>query len=256
MGWLWSSSGSSSDGDKPKTQDTRTAISNLDPSLQDYFKSSTPKDKPTIPAPEPEQLPTPTILSPEENGRPRESVRREYAETPAPHSRSSYGDRYADYWATYKGSEGTKVDSNDMRMRDFVNGWKQMRQNISAAASENCSIEEIELHDCYRNGTWSQRVRMCTEQSQKLSKCLNQQTEFLKALGYLTVPGRDIAVDERIQMHADKLYRQQLALDDATKAALKDGRNIDEAVAKVKAAQALEPSTPDYSKMASTSKKD
>ncbi|KAF3909229.1 hypothetical protein ABW20_dc0103576 [Dactylellina cionopaga] len=177
MGWLWSSS-SSPDGGQGKSPDPKKSISNLDPSLQDFFKSATPKDTPTVPVPEPEALPTPTIVKPSDWSKPRPREPKEYEETPVPHARSAYGDRYAEYWASYRGPEGTKVDSNDMRMRDFVNGYKQLRQNIAEAAQENCTLEEIETHDCYKHGTWWQRVRMCTEESQKLSKCLNQQTPW------------------------------------------------------------------------------
>ena len=44
----------------------------------------------------------------------------------------------------------------------------------------------------------------------------------MKALGYLSDPLRDPVVDEKIQMHADKLYQQQLAQDEAAKKGRKD----------------------------------
>ncbi|KAF3909690.1 hypothetical protein AA313_de0208428 [Arthrobotrys entomopaga] len=235
MGWWWNSS-NPPDGKKSKPSDSKATLSTLDSSLQDYLKTSTPKDKPTAPAPEPDPL----LFKPSSKLHKQgsfESVPRDYAEPAAPHAQSAYGDRYAEYWASYKGPDGSKVDSPEIVMREFVDGFKQIRQNIAAAASENCAMEEIELHECYKHGTWYQRIRMCTEESQKLSKCLTQQKEFLRTLGYLGNETRDPKIDERIQMHADKLYRLQLEQDEATKKAVKEGKDIDEAVAKVKAAQ-------------------
>ncbi|KAJ6256775.1 hypothetical protein Dda_8642 [Drechslerella dactyloides] len=234
MGWLWSSS-KAPDGDKSSSSSETKDFSNLDRSLEEYLKSSTPQDiQPTAPVPEIEK-PVLKVVSQVEKSKPRESVAREYGEQPAPHSQSAYGDRYADYWASYKGPDANKIDSPDVRIKEYLAGYKQMVKDMKAAAAENCSIEEIELHHCYNHGSMWQKMRMCTEENQRLSKCITQQTEFLKALGYLADPWRDPALTEKMQMHADRLYRQQQALDAATKSAVKEGRSVEEAVARIKA---------------------
>ncbi|KAK6512460.1 hypothetical protein TWF481_001346 [Arthrobotrys musiformis] len=257
MGWLWGSSGpSSSDNDKSKASDSNSKkpISNLDPSLEEYLKSSTPKDdKPTVAPPSEAPLPELKVV---DWSKTLEEQQREDAEPPPPHVLSAYGDRYKDYWASYRGPQGTRADGPEAQMREIVEGMKQKRFLIGSAARENCAYEEEAMFDCYKNGSWWQTLMMCRAESQRFGKCQEQQKEFLKALGYLSEPGRDPVIEERIQMHADKLFRQQLAQDDATTAALKSGQNIDEAVAKVKAQQALEPPTPDYSKIYEPVQKD
>jgi hypothetical protein len=50
------------------------------------------------------------------------------------------------------------------------------------------------------------------------------QSKFLKALGYLTMDARSPEEDERIQMHADKLYQQMLAQEAETEKAHNEGR--------------------------------
>ncbi|KAF3101613.1 hypothetical protein TWF569_005976 [Orbilia oligospora] len=248
MGWLWGSSGSSSSGnDKDKAPDSKKPISNLDPSLDDYFKSSTPKDdKPTIPPPAEEPLPELKVV---DWSKKLEDQQQDDSEPPPPHSLSAYGDRYQEYWATYRGPRGIRADGPEAQMREIVEGMKQKRFLIGNAARENCSFEEEAMFDCYKNGSWWQTLMMCRAESQRFGKCQEQQKEFLKALGYLSEPGRDPVVEERIQMHADKLFRQQLAQDDATIAALKSGQNIGEAVAKIKAQQATENPAPDGSNL-------
>lgn len=49
---------------------------------------------------------------------------------------------------------------------------------------------------------------------------------LLKALGYLNALDRSPETDERIQLHADKLYHQMLEQDAAVEAAKKEGRPI------------------------------
>ncbi|KAF3918302.1 hypothetical protein ABW21_db0204872 [Orbilia brochopaga] len=239
MGWLWSSS-KAPDGDRIPSSSESKEFSNLDRSLEDYLKSSTPQDtQPTASVPEIEK-PVLKVVSQAEKSKPRESVAREYNEPPIPHAQSAYGDRYAEFWANYKGPDANKVDSPDIRIKEYLAGYKQMVKDMKSAAAENCSIEEIELHHCYSHGSIWQKMRMCNEENQRLTKCITQQTEFLKALGYLADPWRDPALTEKMQMHADKLYRQQQALDAATKSAVKEGRSVEEAVAKIKADFALQ----------------
>lgn len=49
---------------------------------------------------------------------------------------------------------------------------------------------------------------------------------LLKTLGYLNAVGRSPETDERIQLHADKLYHQMLEQDAAVERAKKEGRPV------------------------------
>ena len=48
----------------------------------------------------------------------------------------------------------------------------------------------------------------------------------MKALGYMNDAARDPAVDERIQMHADKLYREQSRKEKEIQANAQTGRPL------------------------------
>lgn len=50
---------------------------------------------------------------------------------------------------------------------------------------------------------------------------------FLKQLGYLSDVNRDPVVDEKIQMHADKLYRMQVKREEQIEANVEAGRPLD-----------------------------
>lgn len=51
----------------------------------------------------------------------------------------------------------------------------------------------------------------------------------MKQLGYLSDANRDPVVDEKIQMHADKLYREQVRRESQIEANAKAGRPLDSA---------------------------
>lgn len=89
--------------------------------------------------------------------------------------------------------------------------YRTRKAAITRAALENCAIENLELHQCWRDGgRWGVGTRGCTELSRKMESCFISQQDFLKTLGYMSQLGRTDEVEEKIQMHADKLYREQV----------------------------------------------
>jgi len=54
------------------------------------------------------------------------------------------------------------------------------------------------------------------------------QAKFLKALGYMNMNGRSIEDDERIQMHADRLYRRMIEQERLREEAKSEGRELPE----------------------------
>lgn len=208
MGWLWGTGGSSTD--------------NLDPSLQDFLKKeaptgpkpnlpSTPKEKPA--AAEPTTTPTHVETEPHQPHVP-------------PQSQFQDG-RYAHLWKNY--TPQTVIDnrakSEQDRLRDLVDSYNDRRAGIGRIAMENCALEYMEQFDCFRNPkSWWSRGTMCHAESQKFNRCHDLQSKFLKALGYLTMDERSPEDDERIQMHADKLYQQMLAQEAEIERAEQEGR--------------------------------
>ncbi|KAK8165170.1 hypothetical protein BKA80DRAFT_201105 [Phyllosticta citrichinensis] len=185
MGWF---SGSSDDPSK-----------NLDPQLKDFldkelshFRAGPPAvAKPPPKAPEP----TPQTT---ESQVPRESL---------------YQDgRFAHLWKTYTpiAEVEARFSTEREQMSEMSATLKDQVSAVKKAAMENCSLEDQAISDCYKSGTWMDRMMMCRKENKAFNRCWTMQTQFLKALGYLGVAGRDPETEEKVQMHADRLYHQML----------------------------------------------
>jgi hypothetical protein len=95
---------------------------------------------------------------------------------------------------------------------------------LERTAKENCALEEQAEQDCFTQGGWSfDRLRQCHNETRALERCTQLQTKFLRTLGYLSVPGRSMEEEERIQMHADSLYQQMLQHEEAIRQAKEQG---------------------------------
>ena len=85
------------------------------------------------------------------------------------------------------------------------------KTQLTRAALENCSEMQLALHECYRGGGGLKgRLTNCSKQAKQLDDCYSTQVKLLRALGYMAEVGREKDVEERIQMHADRLYREKL----------------------------------------------
>ncbi|CUS12450.1 unnamed protein product [Tuber aestivum] len=199
MGWFWGSS-------SPKgTDNPSNPLSHLDPALRDFLLKESPL-KPSSPPPlQPSDGPTPTPAAPE---------------TPSPTqnprtANSPYGDRYADIWAQYTPQGFTQASkSSQEQLADILQAYKYRKSLIARAALENCVGEQSALHECYRHGGFAQKARGCGVEKGQLQDCYTTQTKFLQAMGYMSDFARSAEVDERIQMHADKLYQEQVRQDE------------------------------------------
>jgi hypothetical protein len=134
------------------------------------------------------------------------------AAAPVAPPQSLYQDgRYAHLWKTYQNYEALenagKTDAD--RLADIVRGYKERKAEIGRAALENCVEFQIGIKECFATGTWAQRAGMCKMENRAFNRCFEMQSRFLKALGYLAIQ-RSPEDDERIQMHADKLYYEML----------------------------------------------
>jgi hypothetical protein len=69
---------------------------------------------------------------------------------------------------------------------------------------------------------------VCQGETKKFTRCYTMQSKFLLALGYLTMEERSDEEYDRIQFHADKLYRRMLEQEEAMKKAKEEGRPIPE----------------------------
>ncbi|OJJ46939.1 hypothetical protein ASPZODRAFT_131856 [Penicilliopsis zonata CBS 506.65] len=199
MGWFW--------GDNKDDP-----VKKLDPNLRDYLEHQGPsKYVPTTPIEpskpgEPTRLPNKPIAASSGEG--------EEADTPQVPSASLFPDgRYAHLWKTYKPPREEEQTGMNGASR-VVEKYKEHKDSVQRAAMENCALEQEALTFCFQTGNWQQRLKaratMCSEENGKFSRCFTTQAKFLQALGYAASFDYDPEREERIQMHADKLYHEML----------------------------------------------
>ncbi|KAL1966645.1 hypothetical protein VTN77DRAFT_4056 [Rasamsonia byssochlamydoides] len=196
MGWFW---GKSSQDDPTKK---------LDPELRQFLEQGTTKYSPTTEV----KKETPT-----DSAKPSPSVpASDTADSSKPTvpSASLFPDgRYAHLWKTYKPL--AEIEGSEVRSAErVVEKFKQRKDTVHKAAMENCALEHEALSLCFQKGDWwsmvKARATMCAEENRKFSRCYTTQAKFLQALGYAASFDWDEEREERIQMHADKLYHQML----------------------------------------------
>lgn len=229
MSWLWGNSSANKNANDP--------YGKLDPSLQEFLKQETqsqpkPEDNPAVreggsPTSQPSKtaslpnskdaapstyrsqlgLTTPSLDQNHQN--PNPAITRQPDIPPE----SLYQDgRYAHLWKNYRPlQEVESVGSTDQdRLAHVVETYNERRAAIGRTAVENCIFEQLAEKDCLVNGGWAKRMNMCREENRAFNRCYTMQSRFLKALGYLAMD-RTAEEEERVQMHADKLYHEMLA---------------------------------------------
>ncbi|KAK2787303.1 hypothetical protein FQN53_005462 [Emmonsiellopsis sp. PD_33] len=192
MGWLWGNS----DGSDP--------TKNLDPTLKDFLKQETPApyDPTPVKPPSPPEQQKQTAPEPAPSDK------------PAVPSASLFPDgRYAHLWKDYKPLEEIEGPNVSPAER-VIDQFKRRKEVLNKAALENCSEEHLDLSMCFKTGDLADKARarmtLCRDQNRKFSRCYTMQAKFLQALGYGSDFHFDPEKEERIQMHADKLYHQML----------------------------------------------
>lgn len=196
MGWLW--------GGKSKDDPAKS----LDSDLKQFLDEQQPR--PYVPA-EPPKAPEKPAQTPPEEKLP--DTNESFEDRPLPRESLFQDGRYKHIWKTY-------VPQNDITaatttpVERVLAARKDRRQTIHRAALENCAFEEIMQQNCIKSGTWSEKVRgrmtMCHEETKAFTRCYALQAKFLQALGYMTSATSSSEDEEKIQMHADKLYHRMM----------------------------------------------
>lgn len=207
MGWLWGSSSESSKDDPYKK---------LDPKLREFLdRESPPKYEPADPKNNSSAPKSPDAASGQYRSQtgltsPSAPAANTAATTKVPQE-SLYPDgRYANLWKDYKSLEEVEGSKSDQdRLADVIDSFNERKAMIGRAAVENCVFEQIAQKDCFDRGGWNARMTMCRTEAKAFNRCYAMQSRFLKALGYLSMD-RTPEEDEKIQMHADKLYQEML----------------------------------------------
>ncbi|RDA91975.1 hypothetical protein CP533_1359 [Ophiocordyceps camponoti-saundersi (nom. inval.)] len=213
MGWLSSIFGSGSGSDP---------VEKLDPKLRAFLERESPvKYEPKKPSP-----PTSASAQPPATPAPTKEPKPEERLVP---SASLYQDgRYAHLWKNYQPlsqQESENATDHD-RMAAVLEGYKDRKAALAAAALENCALQQEEWIECMKSGSWEDRFQMCRHQVRRFERCYMMQSRFLRAMGYGSILGRSAEIDESIQMHADALYQRMIKHEAAVEQAKKDGTPI------------------------------
>jgi hypothetical protein len=137
--------------------------------------------------------------------------------------------RYKDIWKTYVPQDEITAATSTPVERVLASR-KDRRQTIHRAALENCAFEQQMQQDCLKSGTWAEKVRgrmtLCHQETKAYNRCYTLQAKFLQALGYMTSSTSTDEDEEKIQMHADKLYHRMMDYEDEVDDAKRNGRPI------------------------------
>ncbi|KAL4815820.1 hypothetical protein BDW67DRAFT_163110 [Aspergillus spinulosporus] len=207
MGWFWGSN-----NDDP--------VKKLDPGLREYLENEAPKKY--VPA---SQSPP----AAEEKASPSQATSSDDASSasPAVPSASLFPDgRYAHLWKTYKPPSPGDVGPEATGVPSLKAHSKQRQAMVKRAAMENCSIENEIYHLCLKSPpTMTERLTACQDKNKVFTRCFTTQSKFLQALGYASAPQWDDEREERIQLHADKLYHEMLDYEKQVEEAREAGRD-------------------------------
>jgi hypothetical protein len=209
MGWFW---GGKNNNDKDPTK-------NLDPALKKFLDSQQPR--PYIPAEAPPAQPSPPP-PPEPARSPAlkkplpelpDTNAKAPAERPVPAESLFPDGRYAHLWRTYTPQDAITATTTTPLER-IVTARKDRRELLNRAALENCAFEHELQQNCFASGSAAQRAKarltLCHEETRAFNRCYSLQGKFLQALGYMSRSGSTDEEEERIQMHADKLYHRMM----------------------------------------------
>jgi len=204
---------------------TDDPLSKLDPELRKFLEQEAPKPSPPqhfTSAPSTNSTPAfVDQLQKSQQSKQSQSIPHDAPKVP-PQSQFQDG-RYAHIWKTYQPTSDTASMSDGEVLQNLTKSFQWRKQEISKVALENCAFEAIAEQDCWKSGSLGQKLRLCGDETKALNRCTTLQAKFLQALGYMSVDDRPPEVEDRIQMHADRLYQQMLEHEKAIKIAKEQG---------------------------------
>lgn len=171
MGWFWGSSDSS----KPSSS-SEDPLRNLDPSLRDFLAKESPvKYNSSNP---PAQPPKSEPVAEKETPVAATASAAAESQDPKVPAQSLYQDgRYAHLWKTYQSQSDAEaaVKSDQEKIDDVLEGYKYRKAEIGRAALENCALEQWEVNECFRSGSWTARATLCRKENRELERCYMMQ---------------------------------------------------------------------------------
>ena len=69
-----------------------------------------------------------------------------------------------------------EVKSDQEKLMDVLEGYKERRAQIGRAAVENCVEEQMEVNECYENGSMMEKLALCRGPKKRFEACFTMQS--------------------------------------------------------------------------------
>lgn len=199
-------------------------LDNLDPQLREFLEKEAPKPSTHAAYKPPKAEPTTPRLQTQSQIQEDTPTQTAESDKPRVPPQSQFQDgRYAHLWKSYRPGETREALSDGEVLQNLTKAYNWRKTEISKTALENCVFDAIAEQECFKRGSFGQKIWLCRDETQALDRCTTMQAKFLQALGYMSVEGRPPETEERIQMHADRLYQQMLEHEKIAKHAKEQG---------------------------------
>lgn len=212
MSWFWGSKSSTS-GDITKSldKDLKQFLDEQQPQRYITTDEQFPKTAPKVEtSPGPSSSPNLT-----DSGVPKESLFQD--------------GRYKDIWKTYVPQQEI-IESTTTPLDRISSAKKDRKASLHQAAMENCAFEEEMKRNCFQAGDTIDQLRarltMCARETRAFNRCFQLQAKFMQALGYQGSAYSTVEEDERVQMHADRLYHRMMDYETAVDEAKATGKPV------------------------------
>lgn len=159
MGWWQSLWGTDTNPNDP--------LGKLDPKLREYLEKESPVKYQSKPA------------APQSQTRPAQEPTAEDEPNAAVPKQSQFPDgRYAHLWKTYRPLAEIEAEtkSDQEKIMDVLEGYKERKSQIGRAALENCALEQVDWRTCMNSPSITERMTMCRAQIKKFERCYMTQT--------------------------------------------------------------------------------
>lgn len=164
MGW-WHSLWGSNTTDDP--------LQKLDPKLREYLEKESPVKYSAAEAQQQSQSPYPSTTT-----KTTEYGQQQQHESTVPKESQFQDGRYAHLWKNYRPLAEIEAEtkSDQEKIMDVLEGYKERKSQIARAALENCALEQVDWRSCMSNPNFTERFTMCRAQIKKFERCYNMQT--------------------------------------------------------------------------------
>ena len=213
MPWFW---GGSNQNDPTKS---------LDADLKQFLKEQQPKPYVPIEAPS-KDVEEPKKIESLQASLPKTTEG--FADRPLPKESLFQDGRYKDLWKTYV-PQAEIAAAADTPIDHVINARRDRRTSTHQAAQENCAFEQELQRKCLGiglTGSVKSKMTMCRAETKTFNRCYQLQAQFMQALGYMGTSKASPEDDEKIQMHADKLYHRMMDYEEALEDARLNNRPI------------------------------